>query len=108
MAREEFLSAIKRVALFTNPDSMAIKIDLSRDKVVLSKSSPYLGEGRVELEADYKGKDLSVGFNPEYLMDLLKNIDETAINFEIVDSEKPGAVRIGESYIYVVLPMQLS
>lgn len=108
VAREKFLSAIKRVALFTNPDSMAIKIELSRDRVVLSKSSPYLGEGRVELEADYKGKDLSVGFNPEYLIDLLKNVDEDTISFELIDSEKPGTARIGDNYVYVVLPMQLS
>lgn len=107
ISKDMFLAAIKRVALFTNPDSMAVKIDLGKDKAVLSKSTPYLGEARVEVDADYKGKEISVGFNPEYLIDLLKNTDHETINFELADAEKPGAVRIGESYVYVVLPMQL-
>jgi DNA polymerase-3 subunit beta len=107
IARDKFLAAIKRVALFTNPESMAIKVDLGKDKVVLSKSTPYLGEARVELEADYKGKEMSVGFNPEYLMDLLKSVDQETISLELADPEKPGAVRIGSEYVYVVLPMQI-
>jgi DNA polymerase-3 subunit beta len=108
LSRDKFMAGIRRVALFTSPDSMAIKMDLCRDGVVLSKSSPYLGEARVEIEADYKGKELSVGFNPDYLIDLLKNIEQETIGFEIADSEKPGVVRIGDEYIYVVLPMQLA
>ena len=101
------LSALKRAALFTNPDSMAVKVELSRDKAVLSKSSPYLGEARVELDVDYKGKDLSIGFNPQYLMDILKSMEQETVAIEVVDAEKPGVVRIGSEYVYVVLPMQL-
>lgn len=108
LSRDKFLAAIKRVALFTNPDSMAVKVDLAQNKIVLSKNTPYLGEARVELEADYKGKELSVGFNPDYIADLLKNIGDETVNFEIVDSEKPGVVRIGSDYTYVVLPMQVT
>lgn len=107
VAKAALLSAIRRVALFTSTDSMAIKIDLTKDKMVLSKSTPYLGEARVELDVEYKGKDISVGFNPAYLMDLLKNTDQEIINLELVDAEKPGVIRIGDSYVYVVLPMQL-
>lgn len=107
VSRDSLLSSIKRVALFTNPDSLAVKMDLLKDKIVLSKSTPYLGEARVEVEAEYKGKELSIGFNPEYLIDLLKNTDEDKINFEFADAEKPGVVRIGGWYVYVVLPMQL-
>lgn len=106
--KETFLSAVKRAALFTNQDSAAIKIDLGKDKIVISKSAPYLGEARVEVDAEYKGKEISVGFNPDYLVDLLKNIDEEKIAFEVTDPEKPGVVRIGAEYIYVVLPMQIT
>jgi DNA polymerase-3 subunit beta len=108
LPRDRFLAGIKRVALFTNPESMAVKMDLTQNKMVLTKETPYLGEARVELEVDYKGKDLSVGFNPDYLIDLLKNIEEGPVNFEIMDSEKPGVVRIGSEYTYVVLPMQIT
>ena len=107
-AKETFLAAIKRAALFTNQDSAAVKLELTKDKAVVSKSAPYLGEARVEIDADYKGKDVSVGFNPNYLIDLLKNINEEKIAFEVADPEKPGVIRIGAEYIYVVLPMQIT
>lgn len=106
--KSTFLSAVRRAALFTNQDSAAVKIDLGKDKMVISKSTPYLGEARVEVDAEYKGKDISMGFNPNYLADLLKNIDEEKVAFEVTDPEKPGVVRIGAEYIYVVLPMQIT
>ena len=101
------LAATKRAALFTNQDSLAVKIELSKDKMVLSKSAPYIGEAREEVAVDYKGKDVAIGFNPEYLIDALKNISDEVINLEVVDVEKPGVIRIGSEYVYVVLPMQL-
>lgn len=105
--RINFLAATKRASLFTNPDSLAVKIELLKDKMVLSKSAPYIGEAREEMAIDYKGKEMSIGFNPDYLIDVLKNISEETVNFEISDAEKPGVIRIGNEYIYVVLPMQL-
>jgi DNA polymerase-3 subunit beta len=101
------LAATKRAALFTNQDSLAVKIELSKDRMVLSKSAAYIGEAREELVVDYKGKDTSIGFNPDYLVDVLKNINEEMVSLEVVDAEKPGVIRIGSEYVYVVLPMQL-
>ena len=102
------ISALKRVALFTNQESMSVKMDISRDKMVLSKSAPYIGEVREELPVDYKGKDISIGFNPDYLIDVLKAIDQETVALELVDAEKPGVVRMGDEYVYVVLPMQIT
>ena len=107
ISRAAFLAATKRAALFTNQDSLAVKMELSKDKMVLSKSAPYIGEAREEIAVDYKGKDLAIGFNPDYLIDVLKNIGEETVNFEVSDPEKPGVIRIGGEYVYVVLPMQL-
>ena len=106
--RQDLLSALRRAALFTNQDSMAVKLEIAKDRLILSKSTPYIGEAREELPAEYKGKDLSVGFNPAYLIDALKNMDLETVGLEIQDPEKPGVIRIGDEYVYVVLPMQLA
>jgi DNA polymerase III sliding clamp (beta) subunit (PCNA family) len=47
-----------------------------------------------------------IGFNPNYLIDVLKNLEEEKINFELTDGEKPGVIRV-DGYIYIVLPMRL-
>ncbi len=107
-SKNGLMSALKRVALFTNQDSMAVKMEFGKDKIVLSKSTPYIGEVREDVGVEYKGKDISIGFNPDYLIDVLKTIDEESINMEIQDSEKPGVIRIGDEYVYVVLPMQIT
>jgi len=105
--REAFLSAMKRANLFTSQDSMAVKVDLSRDLMVVSKSASYIGEMREELPVEYKGKELSIGFNPVYLIDVLKVVTGDTVSFEVSDPDKPAVFRLGGDYTYVVLPMQL-
>ena len=67
-----------------------------------------MGEVKEELDIDYNGKSISVGFNPNYIIDVLKNLDEDQICLEIENADKPGVIRIGKEYVYVVLPMQLT
>jgi DNA polymerase-3 subunit beta len=106
--KERLMAALKRVALFTNQDSMAVKMEVGSDKMVLSKSTPYIGEAREELAVEYKGKELAIGFNPDYLIDVLKNIDQETVSLELSDAEKPVVVRTPDEYVYVVLPMQIA
>ena len=67
-----------------------------------------MGEVREELDIKYGGKNISVGFNPAYIIDSLKNLNQEEIELEIEEADKPGVIRIGNEYIYVVLPMQLT
>ena len=52
-------------------------------------------------------KDMVIGFNPHYLIDVLKNLEDESVGFEITDSEKPGVIR-SNGYIYLVLPIRLA
>jgi DNA polymerase-3 subunit beta len=107
VSREEFLLAIKRASLWSSPDYRAIKLEIFKNKLVISKSTPDVGESREELTVEYQGKELAIGFNPNYLLDVLKNLSEASVDLELTDSEKPGVIRI-EGYTYIVLPMRLS
>ena len=106
--KNAFLAATKRASLLTNQDSVAIKFDISKNKLAISKNTPYMGEVREELEVSYGGKELSIGFNPTYIIEALKNITTDQVGLEVVDSDKPGVIRLGGEYVYVVLPMQLT
>lgn len=105
--RERFLLAVKRAALLSTPDYQAVKLELFKNKLVVSKSTPDVGESREELPVEYQGKEIVIGFNPAYLADVLKNLTEEKIAFELTDSEKPGVIRI-IGYTYIVLPMRLN
>ena len=104
--REQFLLAVRRAALLATPDYRAVKLEVFKDKMVVSKSTPDIGESHEEVAMEYQGKELVVGFNPTYLMDVLKNLDDEKIEFELQDTEKPGVVRLN-GYVYIVLPMRL-
>ncbi|MGB2706287.1 MAG: DNA polymerase III subunit beta [Candidatus Omnitrophota bacterium] len=106
--KNAFLAAAKRASILTNQDSIAIKLDISKGKIAVSKNTPYMGEVREEVGVSYKGKDLAVGFNPNYIIEVLKNIDAKEIGFELAESDRPGVIRLGSEYVYVVLPMQIT
>ena len=107
VSREEFFLAVKRAALLSTPDYQAVRLEVFKDRVVVSKSTPDIGESREEVRIEYKGKEMAIGFNPSYLSDVLKNLHSEKIELELTDSEKPGVIRI-DGYVYIVLPMRLS
>lgn len=104
--RERFLLVLKRAAILSTADYQAAKLEVFKNKLVISKSAPDLGESREELESEYSGKELAVGFNPTYLSDALKTLPDEMISFELSDSEKPGVIR-SNGYLYIVLPMRI-
>ncbi|KPK41383.1 MAG: hypothetical protein AMJ78_05625 [Omnitrophica WOR_2 bacterium SM23_29] len=106
--RDKFLSATKRASLFTTPDSQSIKLEVLKNKLIISKSAQDGSESREEIDCNYNAEEMTVGFNPNYLMDALKNIDEEEIGFELTSPDKPGVIRASDnSYVYIILPMQL-
>ncbi|MBU1869355.1 MAG: DNA polymerase III subunit beta [Candidatus Omnitrophica bacterium] len=105
--RHLFLLAVKRAALLATPDYQAVKLEVFKNKLVVSKSTPDVGESREEVAIEYTGKEMVIGFNPVYLADVLKNLTTDSVEFEITDSEKPGVIR-SSNYVYIVLPMRLN
>lgn len=106
--REEFLMAARRISLWSTQESPSIRLDLKADQLVLSKQTPELGEAHEELPVRYTGPEFSVGFNPTYLIDVLKELQDGSVDFEIPGPDRPGVIRTKDHYLYVVLPMQLN
>jgi len=105
--RSQFLDGIKRAALLTTQDSQSVKFEILKNKIVVSKSSPNIGEVREEMDTLYKGQEITVGFNPNYIMDVLKVIPQDEIALEVFGPDKPAVIRIEDWFLYLALPMQL-
>ena len=52
--------------------------------------------------------EISITFNPEYVLDVLKNADNEEIVVELIDQLSPGIIRAGEAYLYVLMPMKMT
>ena len=80
---------------------------VGKNKLVVSKTTPQLGEYKEDIDIEFKGKELTLGFNPQYLIDILKVLEEDEVVFEVYGSEKPLVLR-NNGFIYLALPMRLS
>lgn len=105
--RSQFLDGIKRAALLTTQDSQSVKFEILKNKIVVSKSSPNIGEVREEVDTVYKGHEIAIGFNPNYIMDVLKVVPQDEIALEVFGPDKPCVIRIEDWFLYLALPMQL-
>ncbi|HNC99917.1 MAG TPA: DNA polymerase III subunit beta, partial [Myxococcota bacterium] len=71
-------------------------------------NSPDIGEAQESMAINYKGRDLSIAFNPGYLLDPLNALDNDEVFLELIDELSPGVLKINGPYQYVVMPMRLS
>lgn len=107
--REAFLTSIKRVSLLANQKSRAVLLNLSKGKMEISSNNPELGDAKEEIEVDYQGQEMKIGFNAKYIQDVLNSMQQETIDFELNDGLSPGLMRPHDdsSYTCVVMPMRI-
>jgi DNA polymerase-3 subunit beta len=107
--RDTFLNSLKRVALLANHKSKAVTLSLTHGKMEITSNNPELGDAREEIDVDYSGKDIKIGFNAKYITDILTAITDEEIDFELNDQLSPGIMKPhnDKSYTCVVMPMRI-
>lgn len=106
-ATAEFLSAIKRAALLTNEESRGIRLSFTRKGLVLSSRNPEAGEAEVRFACKYDGENLEIGFNPAFLTEALRVVDTDEVTFELKAAGRPGLLKAGNDFQYVIMPVSL-
>ncbi len=106
--REVLLTALKRVALLTSEKSSSIKLTFGKNKLKISASSPDVGEAHESVPIKYNAKEIQVAFNPEYIMEPLRNLANDEIYVELTDELSPGVIKCDIPFIYVLMPMRIS
>ncbi|MEX2389847.1 MAG: DNA polymerase III subunit beta, partial [Phycisphaeraceae bacterium] len=103
-----FVSAVRRAALLTNEESKGVRMAFGTEGLTLSSRAPEMGEAEVSVPVpEYQGDPIEIGFNPVYLLDALKVVDAGQVQFEFKAANKPGVLRTGPSFTYVVMPVNL-
>lgn len=104
--KREFLSCIDRATLLVNEsDKKPIIINIGNETMEL-KINSQIGSMNEEIDITKEGKDIMIGFNPKFLIDALRVIDDEIINIYLVNPKAPCFIRNDEqSYIYLILPV---
>ena len=109
LAVEPLVRAVRRVALLSAERSRAIKIDIAEGKLTISSSNPDLGEAQEEVDIDYGGEAVSIGFNAKYLLECLSAIGSKEIQFAFKNGNTQAEIRPTDDTdtLAVVMPMRL-
>ena len=113
IGKKNLLEALERVAIFSKEVSekdkkIPVRINMSLDLFEISCVS-ITGDAKEKVNAIVTGKDLEIGFNPRYLMEALKVVEDDEIELEFSSPVLPVLIRpiTGSGYVYMVLPLKL-
>ena len=112
VGKDELKSAIERVAQFADERSRAIRFQVLNGELKVHSSISETGESEETIPIDYSGPDVEIGFNAQYLIDFLRAVDGSEIQFHFKDANSAGELRphtaaAGTVYRYVVMPMRI-
>lgn len=107
--KREFLDCIDRATLFVKEsDKKPIIINIEDESMQLSINS-QIGSMKEDIDIEKEGKDIMIGFNPKFLIDALKVIDDEQISIFLVNPKAPCFIKDeNESYIYLILPVNFN
>jgi len=107
--REKLLDAVRRSRILAR-ETTPVRLEITRDSLRLSVITQDVGTIVEELDATAIGEELTIGFNPEYLMAGIEALTTNEISIETTDSIKPAVLRgVGApEYLYLVMPQRLT
>lgn len=107
--KKDLLNSIERATLLVrDSDSKPIIITIEGSSMELTIISD-IGSMREDIEIQKEGKDIKIGFNPKFLMDVLKAIDDEEVTIYFMNQRTPCFVKNdNKDYIYVILPVNFS
>lgn len=103
--RQALLAATRSAALMTTRETATVLYSFGSDKLRLSTQVSEIGESRIEVPIVLKGSPLDLRFNPVYLIDALRCLDDEEVTIELAAHNKPAVIRSGETYRHLVMPL---
>ncbi|MEM9068007.1 MAG: DNA polymerase III subunit beta [Myxococcota bacterium] len=108
--RDKLISTLKRISLVASDKSGGVQLHIEPGVLKIISQNPDVGEGMEEVDVDYAGDNVSIGFNARYLLDALGAMSHDEIALELSGELDPGVVRpVGEGtdFVGVIMPMRI-
>jgi DNA polymerase-3 subunit beta len=107
--KEKVLHALRRINVISSEGYGGVIINLKHNRMVLNSNDPDVGEANDEIEIEYSGDEIAVGYNVEYLLNAIEVIGEKEVVFEIGEGKKSSVVKGdgNDRYMCIVMPLKL-
>jgi len=106
LEREQLLNAVRRVSL-VNDKTSSVTLAFEKDNLTISTSSAEVGEASESMAIKYRGKAMGIAFNPDFMMDCLRNLTTDEVALEFSDELSPGLMKCDAPFLYVLMPMRI-
>ncbi len=109
-ARGPLVEALRRISLVANDKSGGVQLIIEPGLLRIQSQNPEVGEGSEEVDVDYAGDELRIGFNARYLLDALSAMPHDEIAIELSGERDPGVIKpAGDDagFVGVIMPMRI-
>ena len=109
VSRHALIDTLKRISLVANDKSGAVRFNVEPGTIRITSENPEVGEGSEELDVDFAGEPVEIGFNVRYLLDALSAITEDEVALELGGALDPGVIKPAgpTDFIGVIMPMRI-
>jgi DNA polymerase-3 subunit beta len=107
--RSRLRDALQKAAILSNEKFRGVRFNLQSGLVRIHSNNPEQEEAELEIEVDYNGADLEIGFNVNYMLDVLNTLEADNVKLTFTDANSSLLVEEldGSSSVYVIMPMRL-
>jgi DNA polymerase III subunit beta len=109
LGRAPFLASLQRAAILTSEKFKGVRVNLEPGSLRIASSNAEQEEAKEELEIDYAGDSIEIGFNVTYLIDAMLNMSQEMVKLELQDTNSSVLITVPEQagFKYVVMPMRI-
>jgi DNA polymerase-3 subunit beta len=110
VGKDSLLDALRRVRLLVRDNTTPVRLSMRQGGVDLTVVSQEVGDASETVDADFDGEELTIAFNPTYLIDGVEAVSGDEVLLETVDATKPATVRAAEltDFRYLLMPVRVS
>ena len=109
VSREVLQAALQRAAILTTDKFKGVRFTLSPNRITVQSTNAEQEEAQEEIETEYVGDNVEIGFNVSYLLDVLSNLKIENIQISLGDANSSAVITLPnlENFKYVVMPMRI-
>jgi DNA polymerase III subunit beta len=103
----DLLNRVRQAAIMAEDEGKRVDFSFEDGAVTLVARGAETGSSEVKMELpEFTGKPINIAFDPNYLVEVLRAVEgESTVQLEMTDGQKPAVVRVGESYLYMIMPL---
>ncbi len=106
--RQLLLAALDRASVMTVDESHSTKLIFTAGKLTVSSAVSDIGEAKDEVPIKYAGETIEIMFNPTYVKEPLKEIDDDEVEIDLNNGHSPAVIKCSIPFLYVIMPLRIN